>query len=195
MGFRRNILKGSIERVLGISNTILEFSCSDRWRFDIPDRECSLTTSPHVNLPGPRPLLAPSDTYVRPAASVKDRKARTLLQEPYHRMCIQQKILHGHAFKADCSEGMQQIRFIRTCEGSYVAYASDVNLACRAPSRREAFQTLRRFLALGRPALSENGERRLGRCVVFRPEKGGYHPSMEQVTQSGPANIHTRNSV
>ncbi|MBU43782.1 MAG: hypothetical protein CMN76_11220 [Spirochaetaceae bacterium] len=90
---------------------------------------------------------------------------------------------------------MQQIRFIRTCEGSYVAYAADANLACRAPSRREAFQTLRRFLALGGSALAENGQRRLGRSVVFRPERGGYHPSMEQVTQTAPANIHTRNSV
>ena len=96
---------------------------------------------------------------------------------------------------ADGFEGMQQIRFIRTCEGSYVAYASDVNLACRAPSRREAFQTLRKFLALGRPALAEKGERRLGKCVVFRPEAGGYHPSMEQVTQTAPSNVHTWHSV
>ena len=93
---------------------------------------------------------------------------------------------------------MQQIRFIRTCEGSYVAYANQSNLACLAASRREAFQTLRRFMAVQEagpiPAIPVEGKR-IGKTLLFRPSRPGHHPSMKYLTQTTPTHIHSGDSI
>lgn len=74
---------------------------------------------------------------------------------------------------------MDSIEFIRTCQGSWVAFAP--TLACRARSRYEAFRQLKE-------ALDQKTPSQTNQCL-YRPPRPGYF-LFQKGAQPFPTDVH-----